>query len=301
MLQKLRGHDSEIVSLQWTLIESLPSAPPPPPSSSKEEGKALIQPLAETVEKTPTKNLAPKATPSKTKIDKTAEKKSTRREPPKPIVDAGDMFDIHSYDYLEEEFGTISSSSRPAPRDSYDNEPEDHKLSKNNENFNFVEECQTLREHIRAGNESDSDDADGSSANGQPSVNMTDIRNMMKARSPGEVQDNSIVLSDDSIDPVDELSNRSTIGSSHNTTEIAELEDVIKDLNINEAAVGKSNGIEYLASGAQESFVVIWNAQTGDVCDKIQLKSQGRMKIPSKHFHSSDLKLSYPQQIGSLN
>lgn len=285
-MQKLRGHDAEIVSLQWTMIK--------PPASLPEESTVDVQPAAEVIEnieKTPIKKAATKdlKQSSKSKSEK-SDKKPTRREPPKPIVDAGDMFDIYSYDYLEEEFGTISST-RPSTHEAAPGE--DHSTDTHNENFNFAEECQTLREQIRAGNKSDSDDSYGySTTKAESAVNMADIRKMMKARSP--VQDDSIDLSDaadaadatDSPPEVDSLSNRSTIGSSHNTTEINELEDVIKDLNINEETAIKSDGIVYLASGAQESFIVIWNAQTGAICDRIQLKSQGRSKIPSEYRNS---------------
>lgn len=282
ILQKLRGHDSEIVSLQWSMIKSTPPLP--------KETEVVVQCAAEATEKTDEKspmksgNAKDTKQSSKSKLEKT-DKKPTRREPPKPIVDAGDMFDIYSYDYLEDEFGTISTT-RPATHE----EPpvEDHTLDTHNENFNFAEECQTLREQIRAGNKSDSDDSYGySTTKAESAVNMSDIRNMMKARSP--VQDGSIELSDVLDLPAeaeaDVLSNRSTIGSSHNTTEIAELEDVIKDLKINEGTATKSDGIVYLASGAQESCIVIWNAQTGAICDRIQLKSQARSKIPSEYKH----------------
>lgn len=273
-MQKLRGHDSEIVSLQWTLIKQKPY----------NGTESSVQSLPEPVEKRSTKADESKPTPSKAKgkFDKTAEKKQTRREAPKPIVDAGDMFDIHSYDYLEEEFGTISNR---VPVETRDAASDDRKTETNNENFNFVEACQTLRDQIRAGNQSDSDDGYMDGDSNQSAVNMTDIQNMMKARSP--IKDDSILLSDESDGPaeIDELSNLSTIGSSHNTTEIVELEDVIKDLNINDDTPKESDGIVYLASGAQEASVIVWNAKNGSVAAKIQLKSEkGRAKIPSNFF-----------------
>lgn len=276
VLHKLRGHDSEVVSLQWTLIKQKPF----------NGTESSVQSLPEPVEKRLAKVVESKQTLSKpkapSKFDKMAEKKQTRREPPRPIVDAGDMFDIHSYDYLEEEFGTISNRVSYQTRD---DASDDRKTGTNNENFNFVEACQTLRDQIRAGNQSDSDDGNMDSDSNQSAVNMTDIQNMMKAGSP--IKDDSILLSDDSDGPaeIDELSNLSTIGSSHNTTEIVELEEVIKDLNINDDTPKEGDGIVYLASGAQESSVIIWNAKNGAVAAKIQLKSEkGRAKIPSKFF-----------------
>lgn len=237
------------------------------------------------------KSVTPQSTPSKSETKNTPkldqeeknDKKEKRREPPKAIVDAGDMFDIHSYDYLEEEFGTISSckSNWKPTRDNTS-----HKSTANNANFNFMEECQSLQEQIKAGNDSDFEGAQNqNSASNQSGVNMTDIRNMQRARA--SFLNESIELPDgpdgaDESDEVDELSNRSTIGSSHNTTEIAELEDEIKDLNINETSAKGTNGTVYLASGAQESYIVIWNPETGTILKQIQFKLQGRTKIPSK-------------------
>lgn len=322
VLQTLRGQDSEIVSLQWTLIESPPiptPTPTPTPSLMPPKQKVdAIQTVSEDTLKvpTPSKMLTPSKTASsapKSPIYDRASKRvdKSRREAPKPIVDAGDMFDIHSFDYLEDEFGAISANSRRTARargqpanniddEDDDNDNDDERSSQNkntvnNENFNFIEECQTLREQMRTGgdNQSDSDDScqrgGGAAAKrNQVAVNMSDIQDMMKNRSP--IPDGSIVLSDDNDSgnmascEIDDLSNRSTIGSSHNTVEIAELEEVIENLNINDATISASdpNGIVYLASGAQESSIVIWNSEDGNIVDKIQLKSQGRVKIPSK-------------------
>lgn len=325
-MQTLRGQDSEIVSLQWTLIESPPiSTPTPTPTPTplplplKQKIDSIQSSVSEDTLKvpTPSKLLTPSksaSTAPKSPINDRATKRANknRRDAPKPIVDAGDMFDIHSFDYLEDEFGAISSNSRRnAPArghsnknndddDNYDNEQqaasERSKSITNNENFNFIEECQTLREQIRTGgdNQSDSDDGGGGgSGSGAPkrnqvSVNISDIQDMMKNRSP--MGDGSIVLSDDNDSgnmascEIDDLSNRSTIGSSHNTVEIAELEEVIENLNINDATISATdpNGTVYLASGAQESSIVIWNTDDGNIVDKIQLKCQGRVKIPSK-------------------
>lgn len=326
-MQTLRGQDSEIVSLQWTLIELPPSPTPLPPLPSKQKVDTIPSVSEDTLKvPTPSKMGRPSknvsSAPKSPIYDRATKKTDGRREPPKAIVDAGDMFDIHSFDYLEDEFGAISAgrrnvTTRGQPNNDDDDddavEPNEHnKSTTNNENFNFIEECQTLREQIRTGgdgddggggggdddNQSDSDYScqrgeGGASSGGvkrnQLAVNMSDIQDMMKNRNP--IVDGSIVLSDDNDSgnmascEIDDLSNRSTIGSSHNTVEIAELEDVIQNLNINDvtlSAASDSNGIVYLASGAQESCIVIWNTEDGSIIDKIQLKCQGRVKIPSK-------------------
>lgn len=231
-----------------------------------------------------------------------ARKKETRRDAPKPIVDAGDMFDIHSYDYLEEEFGTITRTQPYAkhnkPHDADDEEIVEES-NKNNENFNFVEACEALRTQIQASKQQETDDAISEHEScDKNAVNISDIRDMKEKNF--EIADGSIELhSDDSpnvssIDgTADEFSNRSTIGSSHNPSEFADLENVISALNINEQEQVEeeraSNDVNdiynndiYLASGSQENFVVIWNANEGKIVDKIQFKpQQNRLAIPS--------------------
>lgn len=335
-MQTLRGHDSEIVSLQWALIEAPPLAVPPLP---KPKGEAN-QSVSEDFLKVPTTSKV--ASPSKTgssapkspTANRATKRIDARREPPKPIVDAGDMFDIHSFDYLEDEFGAISSNSRraakardgPSNNDDDDDAGDEHnKSTVINENFNFIEECQTLREQIRGGsdgdvagtsggcdNQSDSDDSCQRSSGAGPkknriAVNISDIQDMIKNR--GAIADGSLVLSDDNDSgnmescEMDDLSNRSTIGSSHNTVEIAELEDVIQNLNINDAPLTSTdpNDIVCLASGAQESSIVIWNTEDGSIVDKIQLKSQGRVKIPSTSNAFSLPFLRWFRSIGISN
>lgn len=294
MLQKLRGHDSEVVSLEWTLIHSAATPSEAKASTpSENESIAPVEPSAKTQSgnqalpelklSTPTKTVLPRSfqahsSATKVKIDKIPEQKISRRDRPQPIVDADDMFDMHSYDYLEDEFGAVSSTRSATPSRS---EIKGRESNKDNENFNFIEECQTLREKI-TNNDSDSDDSyEYTSSQNLSAVNMSDIRNMIQkiCVNPNE----SLLISDD-LGEVDKLSNLSTIGSSHNTTEIAELEDVIKDLNINDDEKDDIEAADtvYLASGAQESFVVIWDAEAGTIADKIHVKAHGRLQIPSK-------------------
>lgn len=255
--------------MQWTLIKSEESQ-----NGAKINllGSPRIE-FQKTVE--PNSNVSIAMAKCKQKTDKSQKK----REPPKPIVDASDMFDIHSYDYLEDEFGTISG--QVSNENCVDTNAPGPPTRNNNQHFNFFEECQTLREQIACTENQSSSDESNDDCNDRSAVNMTDIREFMENKS---LQEDSIMQSNGSDDliEVDALSNHSTIGSSHNTTEIVELEEVINNLNINEETSIDSNDCIYLASGAQESSVIIWNIQTGDISDKIQLKSEkGRAKIPS--------------------
>lgn len=257
VLQKLRAHDTEIISLEWMRITADDAQPIEIPA----EPRAIKQ--AESRKPT-----------------------MSRRDAPQPIVDEGDMFEIHSFDYLEEEFGTISKPVRSRDFDESTNDESNSvgtgKGIVNNENFNYVEACESLRDQIvgerdEAEKESLPDDACSA-------VNMSDIKRVVI---DGDRADGSIVLSDsggtEEVDGEDDdaakASNRSTIGSSHDVNELVDIEIELSELKINVERSGKI----YLASGAQESFVIIWDVNDGSISDKLQLKVQhGKMAIPSK-------------------
>lgn len=194
--------------------------------------------------------------------------KDARREPPKPIVDADDMFDMFSYDYETPEFGTTSratqSSVKPnsEPAEDDDDEVEEHQKSicEPHDDFDFMEECQSLRSQIEISKKPEPQESDGADA-----VNMSDIR-QMNATDPNASLDISL------------LSLKSTIGSSHNDSELDELENIIKSMKINEV-----EDELFLASGSLENSVVIWGVKDGRVVDKIQFKpTHTRAVIPSK-------------------
>lgn len=260
ILQRLRAHDTEIVSLEWMRITADDA-----------------QPIEITVEP-----------PRLIKRAECRKPAMPRRDAPQPIVDEGDMFDIHSFDYLEEEFGTISKPVRP--RDVDDSTIDGDSIAGtgkgivNNENFDFAEACESLREQIA----SERDQADGEPLPDDEcsAVNMSDIKRVVK---DSVIDDGSINFSDSdkeektntTEDDVAKASIRSTIGSNRdvNELELAEIENALTELEINV----KESGSIYLASGAQESFVIIWDVSNGSISDKLQLKVQhGKMAIPSK-------------------
>lgn len=256
VLQKLRAHDTEIISLEWMRITADDAQPIEIP-----------------------------AEPRAIKRAECCKPSMTRRDAPQPIVDEGDMFEIHSFDYSEEEFGTISKPVRSRDVDDSMNDESNSvgtgKGIVNNENFNYVEACESLRDQIvgerdEAEKESLPDDACSA-------VNMSDIKGVV---TDGDRADCSIILSDSGTEEVDgedddaaKASIRSTIGSSHDVNELVDIEIELSELKINVEQSGKI----YLASGAQESFVIIWDVNDGSINDKLQLKVQhGKMAIPSK-------------------
>lgn len=273
ILQKLRAHDTEIVSLEWMLITQNDAEP------IEAESQQVVQ------EKRPIKRAENLHKPQ-------------RRDLPKPIVDEGDMFDIHSFDYLEEEFGTLS---RPAPaiRGSAATElsDEDDEVfeeaaqgSINNEKFDFAEECQALRQQIseQKGKEAQDENAE---------VNLSDITRFIK---DAKIKDGSVELSDENVEDLEKTLNEneesvaSTIGSNHTADELEDIEKQISAVTISD--VKTADGKIYLASGAQEPFVVIWDTENGNICDKLQLKVQhGKMPIPSEYTNlfKNELSLTF--------
>lgn len=313
ILHKLRGHDAEIASLEW--MKFSPSkytakAPlksdnnTPAKLTGKTVKKSIATPsklavdtppksvgdrLANPTANTPSRVAAclnPEAlTPARSMATSTPgvdvrrkqplmgrRARDACRAPAKPIVDADDMFDMYSFDYQKVEFGTTVSKA-PEPSNTKSDQLDDSEIEAkqksvcaSNDKFDFVEACQSLRSQIVESKAEEVEEADANNA-----VNMSDIREM-KALSPdmGDVS-------------LDALSLRSTIGSSHNQSELADLEQVLEEMQISDSPDDEV----FLASGSLESYVVIWNTKEGRLVDKIQFKTtHHRPPIPSE-FDSS--------------
>lgn len=251
VLHKLRSHDSEIVSLHWTSWKPSIAEPNNVVSGVTERLSKLEVSKPPKTEKTPKRE------------------KEKGREPPKPIVDAGDMFDIHSFDYLEEEFGTIAESEKS--REKLDKSVDesataDRNSGTKNENFDFAEACQSLREQIR----SNQSDTDGSETNCDISaLNISDIKDLSSQDACSSAYGS---------EPDTNVSDSENVDESQAEVEPNQAEPESSELEAQEKET------IYLASGAQEPFVVIWNVDNGSIHDKIQLKPQpGKSPIPSKY------------------
>lgn len=256
VLHKLRSHDSEIVSLNWTSWK---------PSVSIQSN--VVSGVTERLSKMKVSN--PKETKKTLK-----QEKENGREAPKPIVDAGDMFDIHSFDYLEDEFGTITESKKCRERldkSTVEDATDDRTTGTNNENFDFAEACQSLRDQIR----SNQSDTDGSEMNCDASaINISDIKNLKL----NDANDSYVCSSAHDSDREENVSDAENVNEHH-----AEVESNQWKTKSSESKTPETETI-YLASGAQEPFIVIWNIDNGSIYDKIQLKSQpGKSPIPSKY------------------
>lgn len=143
-----------------------------------------------------------------------------------------DIFDIYSTEGLEEEFGTIRDNVTSLIDNEENNFGKD--IAKSNENFNFVEECNNLRDMIKSNN------------------------------------DNVVVeesISPDAKDFVIVESNPSD-------------DDFFSDQS--EAKCGADDKLIYLATGARDTMIWVWDIDNGIAVDKIVMVSNKNSPLPSK-------------------
>lgn len=172
LLFRLRGHDSEITSLDFMKIEH---------------------------------NFEKK---SKKKKEKNIEK----------VCVEEDLFDVYSTDHYENEFGTIRDTR------SLFSDEQNRDAVGINENFNFVEECQNLKEAIC----------------GTDSSNENDVSNNEKLK-------DFVVVTKDEIDP------------DHDDLSFIDLPNSEEQI--------------YLASGAKDSNIWIWNVSNGNAIETIPMRT----------------------------
>ncbi|XP_037035514.1 protein rigor mortis [Bradysia coprophila] len=196
ILHKLRGHDTEITSIDWIQLTNIASTP-----ASR------------------TKKVA----------------KSRRKQV--PIVDSGDMFDIYSFDYLENEFGTLSNVN-PIQEESRLNVS-----TQQNEDFDFVEACQSLKEDILRPTKPEDDE--------------------------NEVQQSEIPEFDAS----------GSDCSNSRSEEYVEVNDSLRQLDLADIddhpprIQTEVDSILSVVTASREPFMWIWNLNTGAALEKIPFKS----------------------------
>lgn len=215
ILHKLRGHDTEITSIDWIKLtdSSLPKSSLP--KSSLANSSLANSPL-------------PVSRPQKV---------AKSRQKPQPIVDTNDMFDIYSFDYLENEFGTLSNFNSAK---NTQEEPKQQLNIQNNEGFDFVEACQSLKEDI------------------------------LRPNNPEGDEENEVHHS--------EIPELCTDGSSDcHSEEFVDFIEPVRPFN-SEDADNKSPRIESygtlcIATASREPFVWIWDLNAGAALEQITFKS----------------------------
>lgn len=238
MLYTLRGHDSKIISMDWMRFK-LPAT------------------------------TAVAATSKKNPIKKDKTKRRAR-----PKADTSDLFDIYSFDHLEDEFGTMIDKPVIVSNAAiYD--PNVETNIQNNEKFDFVEACQTLKDDILLG----TNPAD----NLNLEVKSNDIETIANLEKDSH-QNNSLLIDDDDDDDVDEEKDN----LSHEFEEINETfdDDTDNDTDDNEELLNADIGtveIEEIfcvaSSSMLDNHIWLWDTKTGVGMQKIELKKN------NSHYH----------------
>lgn len=188
-----------------------------------------------------------------------AKKVAKSRRKPEPIVDSGDMFDIYSFDYLENEFGTLSNVN-PSQE-----EARLHMSTQNNEDFDFVEACQSLKEDILRPNNPENDDESEVQPSEIPEVGAS-------GSDPSDCRSDEFVDVNDSLRQLD-LTDRA-IQSPRRQTDVDSVLSVV--------------------TASREPFMWIWNLNSGAALEKIPFK------LPQKASEVKFQGMSHGNIVGGL-
>lgn len=233
LLYRLRGHDYAITALEWMQVEPTVTASDRPQLQAKT-------------------------------------KERQQRGPPIPIVDEGDIFDIHQYDDGDE-FGAsarppLSSIAVGVAADADDAIPNiiDH--------LDFMDACQTLKEDILLGLRPPSSD---------PQVTFNDLDSAVAAAKNAEISNDIIVESDEySLDGII-VANEYDVEIDDDQSSLA----ASNELDIETLAKQQSGPIVFLASGSMnEAHIWLWNTVTGIAEHKIQLPTKKLGQNLSKNW-----------------
>lgn len=229
ILYKLRGHDTEITSIDWMLIPNKP--------------KSVVDHVVDPVEK----------------LDNSAEKLKELLDPLNNV----DTFDIYSYDHLENEFGTIQEKFTE------EEEPEVCELQEKeidqNENFNFIEACQSLMEDIICG----IGEKDESLNISKPGCSNA-LNQFAHLKLDEETPNDSMVTvlsapaspeKDDFLEECQKVKDFIVVSKTGDEIDVVE--------NCNEDKI-------YLATGSKESWIWLWDSNSGTGVHRINMKFQGK-------------------------
>lgn len=247
IIYTLRGHDTEITSLSWMAMNISPLVSGVDSALSPKEG---------TPKKPPRKNL--------------------------PIINPelnDDIFDIYDYDYLENEFGA------PVDDTVHSEEKERVVLEKTkdefegNENFNFAEECQNLKDDINALKHDFNNSANISVENNYGKLNSSKQVTLKDCHAAGPCPNSNSSIScesnNDSMEMIDHSSDETNSNGDHELTHKVDVHrHAENDIQLKDNDENLNN--IYLASGSHESVVYIWDTKSGSSVDKLQLKNSSQ-------------------------
>lgn len=178
------------------------------------------------------------------------------------------MFDIHSFDYLEMEFGVLSNNVNIAKDNSYE-EPKQQLTAQHNKEFDFVEACQSLKEDIlRPINAEGDEDSE---------VHHSDIPTL-------GTDDSSEGRSDDFVDV--EKTESSVVDVEKTDSSVVKIDS--------EDVGDEKSGIKSVAdttlcivTASREPFMWIWDLNVGAALEKVAFKMS--QKASDIKFHGENL------------
>ncbi|CAO1380587.1 unnamed protein product [Diamesa serratosioi] len=230
VLFKLRGHDKEITSLDWMYFP---------------------------IENASTVVRTPKNTPIK------------KNKPPPPDNDA-DLFDVYSFDHLENEFGEYRQKNKDVSDDEESNNADLKEKLQENADFNFLEACTSLKGQIMGDEEKCNKNIDKSKKTFEENKEQYGL----------EKNDGSI---DDSME-----SNASSITPVF-TDESPDEGQKLKDFVVvtKPEAIIAVDYFPILASGAMEQSVWLWDVN-------------GKVALTKTNYHPSKKRSSLPSPFTNV-
>lgn len=253
VLHKFRGHDKRITSLDWmTLLPVIVRDKPKPAASAPPAERPQLKATTQT---------------------KAQEEKA--RGKLVPIVETDDVFDIYDFDDGADQFGVVSKPTFSTE----EQEAESERLrilsveekSVGNQNFDFVEACQSLKDEIlQQGEETgvvpkkkdSSDESEDSVSSDFEKLQLIDKNTVGATEAALTAAAVMVNSTDDSFVNV-------TVEKPKALSEVAA---VVKS----NAAVEPVEKELFLVSGSMEPVVWIWNIKTGAAVQKIELKRAGK-------------------------
>lgn len=196
-----------------------------------------------------------------TSTEKIVRKKSR----PKPVADTSDIFDIYDYDYLDDEFGTIADNKvkileEIAADDECGGADEKTQIT-NNEKFDFVEACQTLKNDILLGTTSPKRE--------QTADNMAEVKaEDIIGESPNS--DNGSCAAADDSDEQDLSHEFETIDQTFDDEDTDDEDTTLKPIEKHCLT----------SCSVKDNYVWLWDAKEGVGIQKIEMK-----KARNQHHH----------------
>lgn len=165
------------------------------------------------------------------------------------------MFDIYSFDYLENEFGTLSDVN--SAKNITQEEPRQSTSIQNNEGFDFVEACQSLKDDILRPNNPEGDE--------ENEVHHSEIPELTDGSSDCDSQE--LVAVNDTIRQFD----------SEEGNEVSPKVQSDVDTTL------------CIVTASREPFVWIWDLDTGAALEKVTFKTS--LKASDIKFQGEQMNL----------